>query len=722
VRDFGLVPIADPTSFQWPGWWIAVVWSEAAGAAGMPAQRPNVTTPKAPEMGASAPPTAGGQPANKVSPPANPAARPNNPAAGLSPNPAARAPGAPAGGAAPGAKPAAGAPRPVAAPGAPKPGGPAGPGAGAAAPAAAGAAAAAGPPQIAELKGRPIGRILTKLGKVTREQVVEALDFQKRKGGAIGRILVDLGYIKEPDLNLALAAQLGYEFVTIDTAKTISPDIIKAVPPNIATAQKVLPIEFDPASKKLTVAMASHENFRALDDLRMHYGYNVTAKLADPETLEKQINKYYNTAAESLGDILSELNSDDALKDLKGRGESIDLESLKDAADSSPVRKLINLVLLQAIKDKASDIHFEPFEDEFKMRYRIDGVLYEMMPPPAHIAAAISSRIKVMANLDIAERRMPQDGRIELSVNNQPIDLRVSVLPTMFGESTVMRVLDRSNVSLDLDKLGMREDDLNTLRQLIHKPNGIVIVTGPTGSGKTTTLYSALRELNDISAKLITAEDPVEYDIDGIIQCQIKPDIELTFGKILRSMLRQDPDTILVGEIRDKETAEISVQASLTGHLVFSTLHTNDAPSAIARLLDLGLEPFLVTATLEGIVAQRLARKICNNCKEEYQPTEEQLMELELRPEDVVGKTFYYGRGCETCNNTGYKGRLGLYEIMLLDDDMRDQIIKHASTQVLRMEARKRGMRTLRHSGLLAIYDGITTIEEVVRETIMEEG
>jgi type IV pilus assembly protein PilB len=317
---------------------------------------------------------------------------------------------------------------------------------------------------------------------------------------------------------------------------------------------------------------------------------------------------------------------------------------------------------------------------------------------------------------------MPQDGRIELNVNNQPIDLRVSVLPTMFGESVVMRVLDRANVSLDLDKLGMREDDGGVVRQLIHKPNGIVIVTGPTGSGKTTTLYSALRELNDISVKLITAEDPVEYDIDGIIQCQINTGYELTFGRILRSMLRQDPDTILVGEIRDKETAEISVQASLTGHLVFSTLHTNDAPSAIARLLDLGLEPFLVTATLEGIVAQRLARKICNNCKDTYTPSEEQLMELELRPDDVVGKTFYYGKGCENCNNTGYKGRLGMYEIMLLDDEMRDMIIKHASTQVLRMEARKRGMRTLRQSGLLAIYDGVTTIEEVVRETIMEEG
>jgi type IV pilus assembly protein PilB len=576
-------------------------------------------------------------------------------------------------------------------------------------------------PPIDQLQGRPIGRVLVKMGKVNRDQVQEALGFQKSKGGALGRILIDLGYVKETDLNIALAAQKGYELVNLD-GMNIAADAIAAVPPQIATTNKVLPIAFDKAGKKLTVVMASQENFRALDDLRQLMGYTVTAKIGDPDQIEKLINKHYNTAAESLGEVLGELNSDDSLKDLKNRGESIDLEDIKNAADSNPVRKLINLVLLQAIKDKASDIHFEPFEDEFKMRYRIDGVLYEMMPPPSHIAAAISSRIKVMANLDIAERRLPQDGRIELNVNNQPIDLRVSVLPTMFGESVVMRVLDRSNVQLDLDKIGLREEDLVVIRQLIHKPNGICVCTGPTGSGKTTTLYAALRELNDPSSKLITAEDPVEYDIDGIIQCQIKPDIELTFARILRSMLRQDPDTILVGEIRDKETAEIAVQASLTGHLVFSTLHTNDAPSAIARLLDLGLEPFLVTATLEGIIAQRLVRKICLNCKAEYTPAEEQLMELELRPEDVAGKKFYYGKGCENCNNTGYRGRMGIYEIMLLDDDMRDLIIKHASTQVLRAEARKRGMRPLRACGLMAIYDGVTTIEEVVRETIMEEG
>ncbi len=578
-----------------------------------------------------------------------------------------------------------------------------------------------GMPPIDQLQGRPIGRVLTKMGKVTREQVIEALNFQKSKGGALGRILIDLGYVKESDVNVGLAAQKGFELFNLDGVN-ISPAAISAVPAQIATTNKVLPIDFDPATKKLTIVMANQDNFRAIDDLQSLMGYKVTAKIGDPEQIEKLIQKHYQAAAESLNEILGELSQDDSLKDLKGRGESIDLDSLKEAADSNPVRKLINLVLLQAIKDKASDIHFEPFEDEFKMRYRIDGVLYEMMPPPAHIAPAISSRIKVMANLDIAERRMPQDGRIELSVNNQPIDLRVSVLPTMFGESVVMRVLDRGNVSLDLDKLGIREDDLAQVRQLIHRPNGVVIVTGPTGSGKTTTLYSALRELNDTSSKLITAEDPVEYDIDGIIQCQIKPEIELTFARILRAMLRQDPDIILVGEIRDQETAKIAVEASLTGHLVFSTLHTNDAPSSIARLLDLGLEPFLVTAAIEGIVAQRLVRKICNNCKTEYKPSEEQLMELELKPEDVEGRVFFYGKGCDVCNNTGYRGRQGLYEIMLLDDEMRDLIVQHASTQVLRMESKKRGMRTLRQCGLMAIYDGVTTIEEVVRETLTEEG
>jgi type IV pilus assembly protein PilB len=577
-----------------------------------------------------------------------------------------------------------------------------------------------GMPPIDQLQGRPLGRVLTKMGKINRDQVVEALTFQKQKGGQLGRILVDLGYATESDLDIALAAQRGYETIRLDKLE-IPPAAISAVPSQLASAHRILPIEFDPATKRLVVAMASRDNFRALDDLRSLMGYNVVAKIADSEQIDKLLAKHYQAPAEEMSQIINNIQGDESLKSLKDRGTSIDIADLAQAADSNEIRKLINLVLLQAIKDKASDIHFEPFEGEFKMRYRIDGILYEMMPPPPEIAPAISSRIKVMANLDIAERRMPQDGRIELNVNNQQIDLRVNVLPTMFGESVVMRVLDRGNVSLDLDKLGMREDDLLIVRQLIRKPNGVVIVTGPTGSGKTTTLYSALRELNDPSSKLITAEDPIEYDIDGVIQCQIKPEIELTFARILRSMLRQDPDVILVGEIRDHETAKIAVEAALTGHLVFSTLHTNDAPSSIARLLDLGLEPFMVTAAIEGIVAQRLVRKICVKCKTEHTPTQEQLMELGLRPEDVVGKQFFFGKGCENCNKTGYKGRQGLYEIMLLDDDMRDQIIKQASTQILRAEARKRGMRPLRESGLMAIYDGVTTIEEVIRETLVDE-
>ncbi|HET6248154.1 MAG TPA: ATPase, T2SS/T4P/T4SS family [Tepidisphaeraceae bacterium] len=713
----GAIPVTRPPGSVLPG--AKPVAPGASPAAANPGLRPpvkTVVTPPGSSAGAGydvARPAGG----NGAATPAAPQARPPVAGTPTPPRPASAAPtGTPASprpaGAAPTgtpmARPTAAAPmaRPAAASAQP--------------PAARPAGAPGAAPGIEELKGRQIGRVLTKMGKVTREQVVEALDFQKKKSGALGRILVDLGYIKPEDLNAALAAQRGYQLVSLE-GRNITPEMIKAVPPQIATTQKVLPIEFDPATKKLVVAMATHENFVALDDLRQQFGYNVTAVLADPDLLDKLISKHYTAAADNLSDLLSELNSDETLKGLANRGESIDIATMTEAADLAPVKKLINLVLLQAIRDKASDIHFEPFENEFKMRYRIDGVLYEMMPPPSHIAAAISSRVKVMANLDIAERRVPQDGRIELNVNNQPIDLRVSVLPTMFGESVVMRVLDRSNVSLDLDKLGLRDDDLNTIRQLIHKPNGICICTGPTGSGKTTTLYSALRELNDPSSKLITAEDPVEYDIDGIVQCQIKPDIELTFARILRSMLRQDPDTILIGEIRDKETAEIAVQASLTGHLVFSTLHTNDAPSAIARLLDLGMEPFLVTATLEGIIAQRLVRKICQSCKTPFTPSEEQLMELELRPDDVAGRSFYFGKGCEVCNNTGYKGHQGIYEIMLLDDDLRDMVIAHASSQVLRVEARKRGMRTLRQSGLMMIYDGITTIEEVVRETIMEE-
>ncbi len=580
-------------------------------------------------------------------------------------------------------------------------------------------------PPVDQLKDRPLGRVLIKMGKLTREQVHQALAIQqqqkaKRINTPIGQVLVELGLITTRDLNFALAAQRGFEVVDL-SSREIPAEIIKLIPAQMATVYRVVPTAYDAKSNTITIALDSPDNFRVVDDLQTLMGYKVVTCIADPESLAKLLARYYDTKQESLADLMSEVGSDSTLKALENRGDSIDLETLKDLAESNPVKRLLNTVLMQAIKERASDIHFEPFEEEYKMRYRIDGVLYEMVPPPKYIAMAIASRIKVMANLDIAERRLPQDGRIPLVVGGQPIDLRVAVLPTIFGESIVLRVLDRSNVSLDLDKLGMREDDLRVFRQMISKPNGIVLVTGPTGSGKTTTLYAALNELNSVEDKLITTEDPVEYDIDGIVQVQIRPEYELTFAKCLRSILRQDPDIILVGEIRDKETAEIATQASLTGHLVFSTLHTNDAPSSIARLLDLGVEPFLITATLEGVLAQRLCRRICTRCKEEYKPTEEQLFELELTPEHVKGKTFFRGRGCNQCNNTGYRGRLGICEIMVLDDQMREMIMRHESTNLLRNAARQRGMRSLRESGLAGIYEGLTTIEEVVKQTITED-
>ncbi|MCB9847688.1 MAG: Flp pilus assembly complex ATPase component TadA [Phycisphaeraceae bacterium] len=568
------------------------------------------------------------------------------------------------------------------------------------------------------MKGRRLGRVLTKMGKVTREQVYEALTIQKERKAPIGRLLIDLGYVNERDVQEALAGQAGMRFVDLSEIE-IDEETIGSLPAETVKAYQVIPIEHA-GGRKLTIAMKSPDNFRAVDDLRLLMGFKVDAVVADAAQIDALIGKHY-ASSESVTDVVSDLARDDRFQALADREGSIDLDAVMEVADDNKVIKLLNLVLLQAIKDKASDIHFEPFEEEFKIRYRIDGVLYEMVPPPAYLGPAITSRIKVMANLDIAERRVPQDGRVELVVGGAPIDLRVAVLPTMHGESCVMRVLDRSNVELSLDRVGFDDQTLELVNTLIRKPNGIVIVTGPTGSGKTTTLYAALQELNEISEKILTAEDPVEYDIDGLIQVQVNAEAGLTFAAALRSFLRQDPDVILVGEIRDLETAEIAVQASLTGHLVFSTLHTNDAPSSITRLLDLGLESFLLTATIEGIVAQRLVRTICPKCKEPYDPTEEQLMELALSPEDVQGRKFFRGRGCDNCFKSGYKGRLGIFEIMTLDDDMRDMIMKDASTEALRRQARAKGMRTLRDSGLSAIYEGKTTIDEVVRETIAED-
>lgn len=572
-----------------------------------------------------------------------------------------------------------------------------------------------------ELKGRKIGRVLTKMGVVTREQVHEAIGVQRGRSTKVklGQVMIELDMCNQLDVDRALAGQAGMEYIDL-AGMELSEETIGSIPAENAKAYQCVPIEYDSKSRKLKVAIKSPDNFQAVDDLRLLMGAKVEAVVADPKAIDAMLERHF-AKSESMQEVVSALASDENLQNLGGTSDqSIDLDAVLDAADDNQVIKLLNLVLLQAIRDRASDIHLEPFEHEFKMRYRIDGILYEMVPPPKHLGAAITSRVKVMANLDIAERRLPQDGRIELTVGGNPVDLRVAVLPTIYGESVVMRVLDRGNVELSLDRVGFRPDDLETFRGLIHKPNGIVIVTGPTGSGKTTTLYAALSELNDIKTKVLTAEDPVEYDIDGLCQVQVNTEVGLTFAKALRSFLRQDPDVILVGEIRDLETAQIAVQASLTGHLVLSTLHTNDAPSSIIRLVDLGIEPFLLTATIEGIVAQRLVRTLDSKTKEAYMPTEQELMELALRPEDVKGREFY--RPSSTAQvGGGYKGRMALFEIMSLDDEMRELIVKNASTTVLRDLSRKKGMRSLREVGMLAIYEGQTSIDEVVRETIAEE-
>ena len=575
-----------------------------------------------------------------------------------------------------------------------------------------------------QLKNRKLGRILTKLGKLTREQVHAALEVRTNNPAnakkKIGEVMLEMGLVTAQDIAVALAGQRGFRFKQL-AGLVIPQETLRALTSEAANVMRVVPLEIDPQAKTITVAIGSHANFQAVDNLRMNMfaGYEISVVVSPVADIDEIIRREYAKKTDTV-DLFSEVNRAEAVKNLQGRGDSIDVASLEDAGSDNAVVRLVTNMLAQAIANGASDIHLEPFEDEFKMRYRIDGVLYEMKTQPKEIAMAIVSRIKILSKLDIAERRLPQDGRIsyQLAADKEPIDLRVAVLPTMYGESVVLRVLDRSAVQLELDRIGLREDELAKMRLIINKPNGIVLVTGPTGSGKTTTLYAALRELNQVDTKILTAEDPVEYDIDGMIQCQVNLEQELTFARLLRSFLRQDPDIILVGEIRDLETAQISIQASLTGHLVFATLHTNDAPSSILRLLDLGVESFLLTATIEAIVAQRLVRRICTKCKEEFAPSEEHLMELSLRTADVQGRTLYRGRGCDNCTKSGYKGRMAIFEIMLMDDELRDLVMQQASTAVLQTESRKRGMRTLRESGLLALYEGQTTIDEIVRETI----
>lgn len=553
-----------------------------------------------------------------------------------------------------------------------------------------------------------IGQVMKELRLVHEGQIQEALATQRESGGMIGQILIELGHITEPDLNRALAMQMGIEEVSLDGVE-IPEELIKAMDGPTANIFRVLPFAVD--GNEVSVALADPSSTTCLDDLRFMLGRDVVPYLAPGEQIDALLKKHFREREESMDSLLDELEETVS----SGKQNIDDQESL---AQSAPVVKLLNFVLFMAIRDRASDIHLEPFEDEFKIRYRVDGTLFELRSPPSHLAVALISRIKVMADLDIAENRVPQDGRIELMVSGRKVDVRVSTLPTMYGESCVMRVLDKSVVQLDLEKLGLRPDEKKTIRDLIDLPHGIILVTGPTGAGKTTTLYAALNEADKETNKIITTEDPVEYELEDIVQVQVNEEIGVTYSACLRTILRQDPDMILVGEIRDRETAQMAVEASLTGHVVFSTLHTNDASSAVIRLADIGVEPFLVSATLQAVVAQRLVRRSCEACKEPYVPPNEVIEELQLPPERLEGATFYAGRGCDECNGTGYRGRMALFEILTVTDRIKEAILERSSSSKLHEVARAEGMRTLRESGLLAIFDGRTTPEEVVRETV----
>ncbi len=572
---------------------------------------------------------------------------------------------------------------------------------------------------MAKRKRKQLGQILKEeMELITEGDVQEALAIQRENGGAIGQILVDMELISKDDVLLALAAQAGLDMIDLATVSP-SNEVLSKINQDMAFSYKIVPVSFE--DKKLTVALADPSNISVLDDLKFGLGYEIEALIAPEDQIIESLGKFYDDEAAAARLAAQRMTGDADEGDLADIAQGEDGGDPTQDVDAAPVVRLLNAILKNAIHAKASDIHFEPYEDTFRIRYRVDGVLYEMEAPPKELAATLVARVKVMSDLDIAETRLPQDGRIELTIAGRPVDLRVSTLPTMFGESCVMRILDRSVVSLDIDNVGLRENEKEMMKAMVDKPNGIVLVTGPTGSGKTTTLYSCLNYANDVGIKIITTEDPVEYDLEGIVQVQINPEVEVTYAKCLRAILRQDPDKILVGEIRDSETAGIAVEAALTGHLVLSTLHTNDAPSTVTRVIDVGVEDFLVAAVLEGIVAQRLVRRICTDCKEYYEPNQEHMMELNLKWEEVEGKQFAFGGGCAECNYTGFRGRMAIFEIMTISDRVRQMIMDKASTAELRKQARREGMRSLREAGVLAILDGKTTREEVLRETLMAE-
>ena len=541
-------------------------------------------------------------------------------------------------------------------------------------------------------------------------QLDELNEEHKATGKPLADVVVDLGIIEKSELLRRIAEHLGYDYLG-ELPEQFPGEAIAAVTGKLARDYGVMPLRAD--DQNIDLLVTDPFNPQAVDDLTFALGRNVRLFFADPDKVDVQIKQHYGEDQESIDDLLQEISSGGLVTE----GRELFDHDIESMAEQTPIIRFVNLVLGQAIRDKASDIHFEPFEHEFKIRYRIDGALYEMAPPPKALALPIISRIKVLASLNIAERRIPQDGRIKITIGGRQVDLRVSTLPTQFGESVVLRVLDQSAVQLDITQLGMPEDVFNGVQEIIRRPNGIFIVTGPTGSGKTTTLYSGLRIINTVDLKLLTAEDPVEYEIEGIMQVPVNPLVGLTFAAALRAFLRQDPDVIMVGEIRDLETAQISIQAALTGHLVLSTLHTNDAAGAVTRLIDMGVEPFLIASTLEAVLAQRLVRRVCRQCKAAYEPADAMLQQLGVRRESVGDRQFYYGKGCPVCMQTDYHGRMGIYEWLRMSEAVRDLVVQRSPTLVIRQKALEQGMRTLRDDGLRAIFDGHTTIEEIVKYT-----
>ena len=555
-----------------------------------------------------------------------------------------------------------------------------------------------------DLETQTLRDILLNAAVCSNEVLDDAIEEHLRTGRSFYDVVLDYGFIKEGDLNELIAQGLGTEVIELSTL-TLDPDVLGMVDGETAHMLGVVPVSFDGST--LYVAARNPFNYQIADELRFIVKHDIVVLVAPVKQIDDALEKYYQVSLESAQAMLTTVGFD----------ETEDVKDLEQIANDAPIVRFVDAIMYQAIKDKASDIHFEPFENEFKIRYRVDGALYELAPPPKNLAIPVISRVKIISELNIAERRKPQDGRIQLKIAGKPIDLRVSTLPTQFGESVVLRVLDRSVVNLDLDVLGIADANLEKIRELIAMPNGIFVITGPTGSGKTTTLYSALKEINKVEIKILTAEDPVEYDLEGIVQLPINDAVGMTFARALRAFLRQDPDVIMLGEIRDLESGEMAIQAALTGHLVFSTLHTNDAAGAVTRFVDMGVEPFLIASAVIGVLAQRLIRRVCPKCKTPFVPEDRDLELLGLKRADIGDNKFYYGKGCPHCNNSGYKGRKALTELLLMSPQISELVLQNAPTVVIREKARELGMSTMREDGIKAILNGETTMEEVLRYT-----